>query len=433
MKAFEKVIGYNSIKQELTEILDIMHHPEVYDKLGVGCPKGILLYGRPGVGKTLIATSFIEASGREAVICRKNAAEQSFIDSISESFEKARACAPSIILLDDMDKFANDDNDHKDSEAYVTIQACIDLVKNDEVLVVATANNIRKLPNSLIRTGRFDRKIEVEQPSEADSKAIIHHYLADKDLGEQIDIDAIANLFGGHECSTLEAAINQAGILAGYRRANQIETNDLIKSYLMIAHDIPKESLTPSKSENMYANDGSMDIFWHEAGHVVMNEVLAPGSVSIAIAVGSDDYEHGFVKGNFTGIPMNAIDRTRTRILVSLSSAAAIDITFGRTDPGAQDDIHKALARITDITDDLGGFTGLSLATTGCTSEKLDEKREIANSAIAEVFYQEAKEILCQNHSFLEAIAHALAERSVLMAEDIARIRESLQVLKAAA
>ena len=91
------------------------------------------------------------------------------------------------------------------------------------------------------------------------------------------------------------------------------------------------------------------------------------------------------------------------------------------------------MARITDITDDLGGFTGLSLATTGCTSEKLDEKREIANSAIAEVFYQEAKEILCQNHSFLEAIAHALAERSVLMAEDIARIRESLQVLKAAA
>lgn len=425
MNAFEDVIGYDSLKQELTEILDIIHNPQIYRELGVLCPKGILLYGKPGVGKTLIADSFIAASGREAIICRKNAAQQSFIDSITESFERARDCAPSIILLDDMDKFANDDEKHKDSEAFVTIQSCIDLVKSDDVLVLATANNIDKLPDSLIRTGRFDRKIHVLQPTGEDAKAIIRHYLAGKDLGSQVDIDAVANLFGGHEASTLESAINQAGILAGYRRSAKIEMDDLIKSYLMVAHDIPKECLASSESSDLYVNDGSMDVFWHEAGHLVVYELLDPGSVSIAIAVGSDDYEHGFVRGKFSA--SNELDKRKKRIMSALGSAAAMDIAFGRVDPGAGEDIKNALVTITDISEDLGGFAGLSLSSIWRTSSELQERREVANSAIAELFFQEAKELLCQNRLFLEAVVCALAERSVLTAKDIAEIRASIE------
>ncbi|WP_251198349.1 AAA family ATPase [Anaerotardibacter muris] len=427
MNAFESVIGYDAVKQQLTEVLDIVHNPQVYERFGVSCPKGILLYGAPGVGKTLIANSFIAASGRDSVVCRKTSPQQSFVDLINEVFDKALACSPSVILLDDMDKFANDDEYHKDSEAYVTIQSCIDLVKDEDVLVVATANNIRKLPDSLIRSGRFDRKIHVLKPNTEEAKAIISHYLEDKDLGDQVDIEAVATLFAGHECSTLESAINQAGILAGYRRAKCISMQDLIKAYLIIAHSIPKEHLISTKSKNLFASDGSMDVFWHEAGHVVIGELLSPGSVSIAIAVGNDEFEKGFTKNSIDSANMNKLSKLKSHILMSFGAAAATDITFGRVDLGARYDIQKALKTISDVIEDLGGFSGLSLACHDCSSFNLDQRREDANSAIAELYYQEAKEMLCQNRPFLEAIARALAEQSVLTAKDIAEIHASVE------
>lgn len=428
MNAFENVIGYDSLKIDLEELLDCVNNPEAYEKLGVKYPKGILLYGEPGVGKTLIAKSFIDASGREAVICRKNASEQSFVDSICGAFDKACACAPSVILLDDMDKFANNDKHHKDSEAFVTIQTCIDLVRDEDVIVIATANDIEKLPDSLIRTGRFDRKIEVDTPSLEESKAIICHYLAGKDLGEHIDIDAIAHLFGGHECSMLESAINQAGLLAGYRRSSRIEMDDLVKAYLIVAHDIPKESLIPSETDDLYKNDGSIDVCWHEAGHVVINELLNPGSVSIAIAISSASFERGFVKGDTHRTPSNKLKSLKDKAMVSLGSAAAIDVVFGRVDPGAYSDVSSALADISKITEDLGGFSGLGLATLGRDSDTNKVRLEAANSIIAELYFQETKEMLCANRDFLETVARLLATRTVLTARDITEIRGALNI-----
>lgn len=432
MKSFENVMGYDSLKQELVEIIDIMQNKEAYKKLGANCPSGLLLYGPPGVGKTLIANSLIEASGRLAVICRKNASGQSFIDSINEAFLEAIEKAPSIILLDDMDKFANDDDDHKDSEAYVTIQSCIDTVKGSDVFVLATANNVRKLPDSLIRTGRFDRRIEVGKPSEEDSQKIIEHYLSGKDLGDEVDVKALSELFRGVSCSTLETIINQASIIAGYRRADRISMEDMVQSYLQVARDVPKEFLSPTGQLDLYAEDGSAGVIWHEAGHLVMSEILSPGSVTMAIASANEDAGHGFVAGKLAKPGMPLLEKIKARALISLASAAAIDIMFGRVDVGAQQDISEALNEIKGITENLGGFAGLSLITTGYSSEAMDSRREIVNSAIAELFYQEAKETLSKNRAFLIAVAESLAEHTILTASDILKIRADLEMSPAA-
>ena len=125
MKQFDQIIGYEDIKRELYRICDTMKNTEKYKKLGVTTPRGLLLCGEPGIGKTMMAMAFIEESGRKSYTIRKNKSDGDFVDVITETFEEAKKNAPSIVLLDDMDKFANEDVQHRDAEEYVTVQSCM--------------------------------------------------------------------------------------------------------------------------------------------------------------------------------------------------------------------------------------------------------------------------------------------------------------------
>ncbi len=106
MNAFDKVIGYETIKNELLQICDMIHNAKIYEELGAKMPQGILLYGDPGLGKTLMAKSFIEESGLDAYIVRRKKGNEDFISDITDTFQRARNNAPCIIFLDDLDKFA---------------------------------------------------------------------------------------------------------------------------------------------------------------------------------------------------------------------------------------------------------------------------------------------------------------------------------------
>ena len=158
MSEFDRIIGYEAIKKELEQISDVLRNPEEYKKLGVKAPRGLMLYGEPGVGKSLMASALIEASGLKAFTCRKDRPDGEFVNRITATFEAARKEAPSIVFLDDMDKFANGDEDHPDAEEYVTVQSCIDESRDKGVFVLATVNDICCLPRSLRRsTGRRPR------------------------------------------------------------------------------------------------------------------------------------------------------------------------------------------------------------------------------------------------------------------------------------
>ena len=140
MRELDNVIGYEGIKTELNRIIDMIRNPAKYRELGVSAPKGILLEGEPGIGKTLMAKSFIMDSGLKSYVIRKDRPDGEFVDYMRETFNKAAEEAPSIILLDDLDKFANEDKTRLDAEEYVAVQACIDNVKELDVFVIATSN-----------------------------------------------------------------------------------------------------------------------------------------------------------------------------------------------------------------------------------------------------------------------------------------------------
>ena len=218
MGDFDKVIGYESIKLELRQIVDMLKNPDRYAALGAQIPKGILLYGNPGMGKTMMATALMDEAGVKTITVRRTKKDGEIVDDIVKAFDFAKANAPAIILLDDMDKFANEDEDHSDAEEYVTVQTCIDELQSKNSLVMATVNNIRKLPRSLTRAGRFDRKIHMGSPTDDEAINILQHYLEDKPVAGNIDVQDIYKMVNTSSSAEIKMVLNEAAIIAGYEQ-----------------------------------------------------------------------------------------------------------------------------------------------------------------------------------------------------------------------
>lgn len=170
MDAFEKIIGYEDVKHELYKVCEMMKNPEKYKKIGVRKPHGILLFGKPGNGKTMMANALIHESGRKAFVLRKDRPDEEFINHIREVFEEAKKTSPCIVFLDNLDKFSDQDS----AEEYATIQTCIDECQEYEVFVLATVNFLRDIPDSLLRVGRFDHIIQMFEPVKKDQGYLIN-------------------------------------------------------------------------------------------------------------------------------------------------------------------------------------------------------------------------------------------------------------------
>lgn len=421
MQAFDKIIGYDGIKQELMQISDVLKNGDVYAKLNVKPPCGLLLYGEPGVGKSLMASALIEASGRKAFLCRKDKPDGEFINQITATFEAAKAEAPSIVFLDDMDKFANEDERHPDAEEYVTVQSCIDNCKGTDVFVLATANNIHCLPRSLHRVGRFDRSIEVNNPNDEDAEKIIAHYMKDKGFVGDINPQMVARMMNGRSCAELETAINEAGIYAGYERSETITMNHFMKAALHTVFDVPNEEIAAFGVAKKRRKD-FIELAYHEAGHAVIGEVLEPGSVTVVSAYAQDGENEGFTHCWQSG-ELRSMDRAHHMILRGLGGAAATEQIFGGFDAGCSHDFDQAFDMVEGLVTKIC-CCGFHLHRNSYDdSYELKAKQEQAIATEVERYYRKAKEILAQNKDFLEEIAQGLIQKGVLTAEDIREIR----------
>ena len=183
------------------------------------------------MGKTMMAKAFIDEAGCKTYLIRKDKPDGDFTNKIRETFEEARKNDLSIVLLDDMDKYANEDDTHRDAEEYITVQTCIDDSRDSNIFVIATANDKCCLPESLIRVGRFDKPIEINAPKLKDAEMIIKHFLDNKSVSEDIDPYEIARIMERSSCACLETVINDAGINAGFEGRATIEKTDIIEAY----------------------------------------------------------------------------------------------------------------------------------------------------------------------------------------------------------
>ena len=416
MSEFDKIIGYKDIKTELIRLCDIIKNPDKYKELGVASIGGLLLDGVPGVGKTLMANCFIKESGRKAFICRKNKPNAEFINEIRKVFAKAVENAPSIILLDDMDKFANEDRNHRNAEEYVTVQSCIDEIKGKDVFVLATTNGDDNLPSSLLRAGRFDNIIKVGRPQGEDAVEIVRYYLSQKKVVAEVNAEDVARLLNGESCATLETIINMAGQYAGFANKDKIESDDIIRACLRVLFKAP-ESFSPYNPIELKKTA------YHEAGHAVVAEILEEGSITLISVRKSTSVIAGFTSYHSSDSYWESKKNMENRVISLLAGKAAMEIVFGEVDMGTIDDLRRAFNIVDRFVDNNCSY-GFEYWTNGSNSSgRVLAKKEERVIADIELYYATARKILIENKTFLEMLAERLQEKDTLVSSEIIEIK----------
>ena len=430
MSAFDNIIGYTLIKEELKQIADCLKNTAKYCRMGVSIPKGLLLEGEPGVGKTLMTMCLVAESGRKAFICRKDKHNGDFVEHILEVFEDAEENTPSIVVLDDIDKFANAEGRNSYAEEYVTVQSCIDKVKGKDIFVIATANDTSRLPNSLTRHGRFDINLDIDSPELTDTEQIIGHYLRQK---PKVDADTktIAEILSGKTSATLETVINEAGLLACFEGSNTITTEHIIKATLRTVYQIkiPADmSSLPKIDLSDYHYDS--ETIYHEAGHAVMSEILQPDTIAL-IATFCEEKEGGFLKRIRRDKPREIME-DEVRILIGLAGKAAVEVKYGTPGTGGELDYNDVYHELHEwlVREAIYGFDLVSEYRTDSDTIQFRQQQVITHR-MAE-YYHQAKKLLTENHALLDGIAEALSEKRYLIGDDIRRIKNELQTLKEA-
>ena len=416
MSEFDKIIGYKDVKAELSRLCDVIKNAEKYNALGVAPIGGLLLDGEPGVGKTLMANCFIKESGRKAFVCRKNKPDGEFVNEIKNVFTEAAGNAPSIILLDDMDKFANEDDYHRNAEEYVTVQSCIDEIKGKDVFVLATTNGTDNLPRSLLRAGRFDYVISVDAPEGKDAVEIVKYYLSQKKAVAEIDAEEIARLLNGKSCAVLETVINTAGQYAGYENKEMIGVDDIIRACLRVIYNAP-ESTAPHNPVVLERTA------YHEAGHAVVAEILESGSVDLVSVRKNTGTVGGFTAYHNPDDYWISKTHMENRVIAILGGKAATELIFGEADTGANNDLHRAFDIVQRFADNYCSYGFGYWEGRDSSSDRL-LRREDRITADMETYYARARKILIDNKAFLEALAKRLQEKDTLVSSEIKEIKE---------
>ena len=413
-KDFNSIIGYAEVKDELTRILDQLKKPEKYACMGISEPHGLLLHGVPGVGKSTFAMDFVNACGRKTFICRKDKSNGDFVDEIVRVFKEAEEAAPSVILLDDLDKFANGDRRHRDKEEFVTVQTCIDRVKDKRVFVVATANDISKLPESLIRAGRFDHIVELQCPTGKEACDIVAHYLSSKPLVAEVDVARIGRLLEGRSCAELETVINQACSYAAFDGRQQAEMKDMIKAILRLVFKAP-ESFDEDLSTLPL-------IACHEAGHALVAELLEPDSVNLVTVLNNKSSTAGVVSIHRDENYIYSKKLMENRVMHLLAGKAAIEVIYGVVDTGANSDLQRAFNIVHSFVDDYCSYGFSQFVFNVNSSNELLGRRDSRVADEMDRYYPQTKQLLIENKNKLEALASKLVEEKTLLGDQVQQI-----------
>lgn len=421
MDAFENVVGYDGIKEELNKVIDIFNNADVYKKIGTKTPRGILLYGRPGLGKTLFANDFIKACNVDSFSIINNKRRSDLVKEINDVFIKASSCKKAIIFIDDIDKFGTKDFDDEPDIIFSTIQTNIESIKDKDILVIATANNYDGLPNSLVRKGRFDIKINVENPNENDSKKILEYYLKTKKVNKNFNYDDAYKIIGYSSCANLESFINEAAILAAYKRKDSIDIQDIVEVFSKEYYEI-KQTDSKRLDEEVYATS------LHEAGHTVIAEALNKGSVGF---VSVSEYENTEAKG-FTKL-CKQLKRRPENILLKLGGKTVCELFYqGRCASGCQSDLYDAFKYSLDGIIDSGtsGIGNIHYSRNiNSWSNDYKNKVEALTQSEIERYMFIAKDILLKNKNLVFKIAEELNKKHYLLASDIEKIEKEIDVV----
>lgn len=447
---FNDVAGVEDAKKELEEVVDFLKNPAKYRRMGARTPKGVLLFGPAGVGKTLLA----RAVAGEAEVPFFSMAGSEFMEMLvgvgasraRDLFVKAKAAAPSIIFIDEIDAIGRQrgrgfvgGHDEREQTLNQILVEMDGFTQNDNVVVIAATNRGDLLDPALLRPGRFDRRVVLDMPDKEGRLAILRIHARGKRLAKGIDWEKIADRTVGFSGADLENILNEAAILAARGNKADIEMEDIEEA-------ATKVKLGPAKKK-LQSEEDRKTTAYHEAGHAIATHFLPKMDPVHRISI----VARGVSLGH-TLIPP-AADRsheTRSRLIeqitAMLGGRAAEETVFNEMTSGAANDISQAtkLARAMvmewgmsalgpinlgpDI--GLGEFGQLEWYEQSSVSPAMQERVDNEVKKIVDACYKEALKIIRANKKTLDKVVEKLLEKETLDREVFERIVGIKKVVK---
>ncbi len=440
---FTDVAGNEAAKQDLSEVVDFLKNPKKYEKLGAKIPRGVLLAGDPGTGKTLMARAvageanvpFFSISGSEFA--------EMFVgvgaSRVRDLFSKAKKNAPSIIFIDEIDAVAHKRDarggaGREDEQTLNQILVEMDGFDNESgVIVIAATNRVDMLDKALLRPGRFDRHVDVTLPERKDRLAILEVHFKNKPTAKSVNLEALAAKTAGSSGADLANIANEAAITAARLGHKEITGADLTEAFERVAIGPERKSKVMNEKERKITA-------YHEAGHAVVGHILPDSDPVHKITI----IPRGHTGGVTWFLPpedrsYKNIYELKDTLARAMGGRIAEKIIFGEDSvtTGASSDLqHVAeLSKEMIIREGMGNktrnlvypseATGYYTISTGKpysekTAELIDEEiAQFANEAA-----KRAEAVLKANHKVLDRVAEALLEKETLEEEDLKNIFE---------
>lgn len=427
---FSDVAGIDEVKEELMEVVDFLKTPERFLRTGARAPKGVLLLGNPGTGKTLLAkavagesnANFFTMSGSEFVEMYVGVGAA----RVRDLFKKAKADSPSIIFIDEIDAVGGKRSsglNRSDSEREQTLnQLLVEMDGFDtdsKVIVMAATNREDMLDSALLRAGRFDRKINVTPPDLKGRTEILAIHSKNKKLSSDVSLEAIAKITAGFVGADLANLVNEAAILASRKNSSEITMEDFDDA-------IDKIGLGLGKKGRIIKPQEKKLLAYHEAGHALMAELLKDADPVHKVTIVSRGSAGGFMMP----LPEEKLVTTSKELIAQIKvlfgGRASEEIVFNDISTGAYSDIKKATEIARTYIEKVGMNNNIgpvnieneNYYSSDITMREVDlEIREMLGKE-----YRQTIEILKENREKLDKIAGLLVEKETITGEEVRKI-----------
>ncbi|PRR79744.1 ATP-dependent metallopeptidase FtsH/Yme1/Tma family protein [Clostridium vincentii] len=430
---FHAVAGNEEAKESLMDIVDFLKNPEKYQKYGARMPKGVILYGDPGTGKTLLAKAVAGEAGVPFYALSGSDFVQVYVGvgaaRVRNLFKKAKSHGQAVIFIDEIDAIGKarsnnkngSSNDEKDQTLNALLTEMSGFEQNEGIVVIAATNRLDMLDTALLRPGRFDRHIEIELPDVNAREKIISLHLENKPH-ENLDIRDIARKTIYFSGAKLESLINESAILAAKDNSDFITSEHIESAYSITLAGHEKKERSYLKEEDKLLTS------YHEAGHGLISMLLLPqDKVSKITIIPTTKGAGGYTLTIPEDSRYHRLDYLKNKIKVSLGGRAAEEIIFGKdkVSTGAVGDLSQstdiALKMITEY--GMGETLGLiKLSSVGSLYSSygnpvIDECKTLVNT-----LYEETVELLQENKNSLDNIALELLDKETLYEDQLNKL-----------
>ena len=433
---FDDVAGLEEEKGELIEIVDFLKRPEKYTKMGARVPKGVLLYGKPGTGKTLIAKAiageadvpFISMSGSEFIEMFAGLGAS----RVRKLFERARKLAPCIVFIDEIDaigsrRTSNSGAETENNQTLNQLLVEMDGFGSEEtIIVLAATNRPEMLDKALLRPGRFDRQITIPNPDLKGRLEILKIHSKDKKLSDDVNLESIAEDTAGFTGAELENILNEAAIVATKNKHEEIENDDIEEA-------VKKVTVGLEKKERVISDKDKRLTAYHEAGHAVVSRYLPTQTNVKEVSI----IPRG-VAGGYTMYKSNEdkyyISKTemQEKLIALLGGRAAERLVLDDISTGASNDIEVATQIARDMvtkygmSDTLGpiDFQGKEPYEMQMFGENIGDKIGEEVKTLIDTAYNDAITLLKEHRDKLDKIAETLLQKEKINEQEFNQIFE---------